>query len=658
MDYIEAFKNLKTNNKYSRKSPHKAILLLTVIEMYENGLIPKNEIRYDDALNNTFLQVWNRTLPEESLFFPDAYLPFWYLQSDKFWHIVPLRGNEDVIEVMRDERIKPSEAKIKNYVDYAELDDDLFFLMTLPSSRALLKRSLLETYSALSDCAIDKMCSTTDIVEDSSSSAISEYEQMLSYSKEPTTYNTSKAGNELENRFYSLHEDLQIALNYEYFSFLKNNRYERELFKEECPTVFHLYDHITIHPLAKAELSPSFAFTYENFLCDLKISLMSEDNAVDLIDSISNAIDILRGEYVEVKAEEENEQTPLANSPSDFYLDSHITYEHPKEECDIYAENKDGIATIYNLRGDELFSVKGLVKVLNGKPYRFNYKPMCLTIKGINQVDGHWEKGGKLIVAYQGSDLFEIIDESDLMVYVDDIEITNQFETNKLKYNGIWYSYDGKALGKELEYITPEELESEESFNYLPKGKLKKIDDVAVCSYDYLWLMAITDFMGEKTSALRLNFDTLACMMIANAWEILSEKEELREKENSLCECIEYLIEESKEYMEVSLDWNSSKEEVYEVIKDYPMGGVFEDTVDELLSKSPYNVLRAWLKFTDEQTFIHDSINFANSCLYALHLRKIDSYIEINPSWKNSLYHEHSNLIRYFKIHYCEYLRK
>ena len=55
MDYIEAFKNLKTNNKYSRKSPHKAVLLLTVIEMFENNSLTDNVICYDDILKNTFL---------------------------------------------------------------------------------------------------------------------------------------------------------------------------------------------------------------------------------------------------------------------------------------------------------------------------------------------------------------------------------------------------------------------------------------------------------------------------------------------------------------------------------------------------------------------------------------------------------------------------
>ena len=117
MDYIDSFKNLRTNNKYGRKSPHKAILMLTVIELFEKNILTDNEIYYDDTLKDTFREVWNRSLPEEPIFHPDAYLPFWYLQSDSFWHIVPIRGKEDILSLMRDNNVKPSEAKLYDSVN-------------------------------------------------------------------------------------------------------------------------------------------------------------------------------------------------------------------------------------------------------------------------------------------------------------------------------------------------------------------------------------------------------------------------------------------------------------------------------------------------------------------------------------------------------------
>ena len=295
MDYIEAFKNLKTNNKYSRKSPHKAILLLSVIEMYETNSLSENVILYDEELKHTFLKVWERTLKDEPLFHPEAYLPFWYMQSEDFWHIVPNRGKEDILTLLKDNHIKPSEAKLMDCVKYAELDEDLYFLMTLPSGRSSLKRVLLENYTGLQKDQIERLCEKVDNTVDFSVSALSEYEKIISNEKVVEKASALETSNELVLQFQRLSEDIQIVLNLQYFSFLKTHRKERERFKELFPTVFDLLDKVVNHPIKQGELVPSFAFIYDNFLSDLKISFMSEEGSVELIDKISEALDILRG---------------------------------------------------------------------------------------------------------------------------------------------------------------------------------------------------------------------------------------------------------------------------------------------------------------------------------------------------------------------------
>ena len=295
MDYIELFQNLRTNNKYGRKSPHKAILMLTVIELFEKNVLSDNEIYYDDTLKSMFIKVWNRVLPDEPLFHPEAYMPFWYLESDSFWHIVPNRGKEDILSLMRDTNIKPSEAKINDCVKYAELDDDLYFLMTLPSGRSSLKRALLETYTNLSEGQIDRMSESADNTIDYSASALSDYEKILSNEKDEKNVSISQIDKELERQFQNLNEDIQIVLNLQYYSFLKSHRNERDLFKEVCPSVYELLDKILNHPIKQNEIAPSFAFTYDNFLSDLKIALMSEEGSMELIDKIGEALDILRG---------------------------------------------------------------------------------------------------------------------------------------------------------------------------------------------------------------------------------------------------------------------------------------------------------------------------------------------------------------------------
>lgn len=304
MDYIELFQNLRTNNKYGRKSPHKAVLMLTVIELYEQNVLLDNEIYYDDTLKSMFLKVWNRVLPDEPLFHPEAYMPFWYLQSDSFWHIVPVRGKEDILTLMRDTNIKPSETKLDDCVKYAELDEDLYFLMTLPSGRSSLKRALLETYTNLTEKQIVMLAESSDNTVDYSASALSEYERILSNGQDVSKTEVVEADSGLMCQFQDLNEDLQIVLNLQYYSFLKSHCNERELFKELCPTVYDLLDKIVNHPIKQGDISPSFAFMYDNFLSDLKISLMSEEGSMELIDKIEKALDILRGNKNEVNTSE------------------------------------------------------------------------------------------------------------------------------------------------------------------------------------------------------------------------------------------------------------------------------------------------------------------------------------------------------------------
>ena len=558
MNYLETFKNLKTNSKYSRKSPHKAILLLTVIELYETNVLSENKILYDDMLKNTFRKVWESTLRGESLFQPEAYLPFWYMQNEDFWHVVPNRGKEDILFLLKDNHVKPSETKLKDCVKYAELDEDLFFLMTIPSGRSSLKRTLLETYTDLTEEQIDKQSQSVDNAIDYSASALSEYEKLLTNGKNITKAEVAETtDNELVHQFQMLNEELQIVLNIQYYSFLKSHRKEREMFKEVCPTVYDLLDKIVNHPIKRGEIVPSFAFTYDNFLSDLKISLMSEEGSMELIDKICEAIDELRGntnyEY-NCEPAEETKQEPLVDDKSlvlspesekgdtgsleikHVYLDSRgsivdkniskdaviperdftkenrkgkawtkeeeeqiegyfqqgidaktiaaiigrtevaikmrlaklglIEYAYDKEsgssslvengnqddfsEKDFAIENSLTRCSILNKYGEKVFSSEGKLIYILGKLYRFNLKNECLTVKSMHFNGSIWLKGEKKIVAYPRTKLYQILDgEVDYSDKVEDIIDSSVFEYCKLKFNGVWYKYNGDLITDE-----------------------------------------------------------------------------------------------------------------------------------------------------------------------------------------------------------------
>ena len=744
MDYTEAFKNLRTNNKYGRKSPHKAVLILTVIELFEKSILTDNEICYDDKLKSMFLKVWNRVLPKEPLFHPDAYLPFWYLQNDSFWHIVPIRGKEDVLSLMRDNNVKPSEAKLYDSVKCAELDEDLYFLMTLPSGRSSLKRALLETYTSLSEDEIDRLSESMDNTIDYSASAMSEYEKILSQGNDEKAIEASGADKELVSQFHGYSEDVQIELNLQYFSYLKKHRNEREMFKELLPSVYDLLDKIVNNPIRQSEIAPSFVFDYENFLSDLKIALMSDDGAMDLIDKIDSAIEVLHGNYqeteeidtTEIKEEQIEEEDTTTSGISkqeeteDTFSDSTlydtlvienrrgkpwteneeelialyfkqgrdiatiagavgrtevsikmrlaklglIEYTYGQDDDTTSMQKSDQVAinlddfiiensfircSIKNKRGDKVFSAEGKLKRFNEKLYRLNLKKECFTIKDMQYDGSVWMRGDKKIVAYPQSALFGIIDgEVRYEDMIQDISDSQLFADCKVKVGGVWYDNNGDVINHESGLSSANLLKHtiDDIYTFVPKGKLKNISEVADESYDFLLTMAVIEFMQFTPQPTILTFDRLACMMIAIAWEILGEDEEARVKERGLCECIEFLMKESKEEMSEILTWNSSKKEIFNAIKDYPMADAFEDTVDMLTENAPYNVLKAWIKNEDVDEIVRNSNTPSSTCLYGIHPMKRNPYIEVKQGWMRYLHKEHENLMAYFKRLYTDYL--
>lgn len=739
MDYLEVFGKLKANEKYGRKTPHKAILLLTIIEMFESNIISSNEIRYNQSLEDTFLKVWNRTLPNDATYYASAFLPFWTMQNEGFWHLVPKRGKEEILSFLKENLMRPSENKIKECVDYAELDDDLYFLMTLPSGRSSLKRVLLENNSNLSEKAIDSLSESRDNREDKSIEALDEYKKILNSEEvTPVMPNDEAVDNEIITHFYKLDEDVQIQLNIEYYTFLKEHKPEREMFKEFCPSVFELYNKVSLHPITSNEIAPSLKFIYENFLMDLKINLLGVDGSFGMIDEIEHAIALLKGakeQVVTVTAENEyglsveNRELPeektsmktdattvselearrkdlpwteneeellllcfdkgksikdiasllgrpqktillrLANlgkieyeaEVSANFHNSNMIEQTPL--LDFYVENMERQCFILNRNGVRVYTTDGKFKVFHGKLYRFNYKDgICFTVKDMVRTDGIWNKGSKQIVSYSQTDLFPLLDRCHYLDQVEDLKEGASIELNKIRVDGKWYDFDGNLIGvaKEPLLDVMDEMDmigDMQKNTFSPKGKLNTISKVLHTSYDYLWLLAIVDLWNVKTHSNTLSFDELACMMIAEMWELLYEYPDLKKANESLAECISYLIDESKENMNKELAWSTPKEGIFMQIKDYPIGGIYEDVVDELVENAPLNVLRIWIDATDEKDLVLYSANFVNKCLYSLHLKKFDSYIEINPAWRNYLGKEYRDVVNYIRNCYLDFLK-
>ncbi len=662
MDYTQAFKTLSTSPRDRLSQELKAVLLLAVIDMYESTKIYDNEIIYDDKFVNAFAKNFKLIFNNEVFQKAKAYEAFWYMSGEPFWHLVPNRGSEDIADLMLDSSIRPSETTIKDGLKYVELDEDLYFLMTISSGRTSLRKALLEEYSNLPNRQIEKISQSLDSFNDKSQEALETFKNILASDLKSGTQNdaTHIDSSILER----IDEDLRIELCFNYYSFLRNHPSDRKNLQSIFSSVPELYSKLYHGDVDTSNVEDYFVPRLESFLQELKASLMSCNNATELIEGIGTILSHFQPTELRIVDNETEDDEPWNSKESESIIESEEGNESDYVETpqlDFFVENGTYKCAIYNRLGEIVFSDKGKLKIINGIPYRINYKSMCLTIKGMEKSDDVWIKGPSVIVAYKETDLYDAIDPISIVEDIEDIDVcTWNPKGSRIKFRGTWYAFNGTALesdSAEDSNEIPTKTSSNVSSNFIPKGKLKAIDDVAKSSYDYLWMMSIVDFMREYDHSPRLSYDEIACMMIANAWEILDENPELKSVEESLAGCIEYLIAESNECMDQKLDWRTPSEIVYEAIKDFPMAGAFEDAVDELLENVPSNVLSLWLPDLDMMTMTIYSQNFQNACLYALHPKSVDPFIKINPKWKRSLFFEHDNLRQYYKEKYIAYLK-
>lgn len=79
------------------------------------------------------------------------------------------------------------------------------------------------------------------------------------------------------------------------------------------------------------------------------------------------------------------------------------------------------------------------------------------------------------------------------------------------------------------------------------------------------------------------------------------------------------------------------------------MGDDIEGIVDKLVSEAPYRVDNTWIQTHDMMDLIEKSKEFYGRCLYGIHLKKYDSFIQMNEPWIWNLRKEHDYLILYFR---------
>src|SRR5258708_7742319 len=99
--YVKAFSNLHTavgdnwTAETKRRAPNKPLLLLSVIDLFAEGIITTNLIEISPDLLETFTVYWSRVMPPDRR--GNIALPFFYLKSEGFWHLIAKPGKQDIL---------------------------------------------------------------------------------------------------------------------------------------------------------------------------------------------------------------------------------------------------------------------------------------------------------------------------------------------------------------------------------------------------------------------------------------------------------------------------------------------------------------------------------------------------------------------------------
>ena len=140
--YVDTFRNLSTGVQNGVKLPHKAVLLLSILTLVDNGAITDNKIHLDKTIANTFANTWGNYLHNNKI--PSVWIPFWYMKSEPFWHFKAL-ADENILQNLLCFAGHPSVGQMRNVIKYAYVDEQLFSLMQDREESSTLVRELIFT---------------------------------------------------------------------------------------------------------------------------------------------------------------------------------------------------------------------------------------------------------------------------------------------------------------------------------------------------------------------------------------------------------------------------------------------------------------------------------------------------------------------------------
>ena len=164
--YADKFSQLNVGRVAGHERPHKPVMLLALLDLFEQGVIKENRITYSPELLELFGEYFDAVRSENDQ--PTPINPFFYLRGDGFWHHHSTSGQDAVLRALSG---PPGIKAFQAISDYVFLDDELFALLRDPVARSQLRSVLINRFFA------DRRAKVIALAE--RESAIAKYQRQL-----------------------------------------------------------------------------------------------------------------------------------------------------------------------------------------------------------------------------------------------------------------------------------------------------------------------------------------------------------------------------------------------------------------------------------------------------------------------------------------------
>jgi putative restriction endonuclease len=141
--WLERLYNLRRDKSGSHERPHKPVLLLSIIDLLDHGVITGNQVPLSDDLVKTFKRYFAAVQKHNDQ--PTIQNPFFHLCGDKFWQLVPVNGEPSIYR----EGVAtgaPSVAELRRRTIGGQFDPGLWSLLDDPLARHQVREALIARY--------------------------------------------------------------------------------------------------------------------------------------------------------------------------------------------------------------------------------------------------------------------------------------------------------------------------------------------------------------------------------------------------------------------------------------------------------------------------------------------------------------------------------